>query len=165
MCFSDISDISDIPPTFLVPFSSSSFFSFLFFFFFFFFFFFNNTQHDAFFSLYNTFTFLGGSISRKVAYLDKVDRPIGLFLLFSVAGVALNVVGSQTGLGVLALFGGMCVFLGNGSIYNRSTKNIDNNVASVFNLTALSTWLLIGDLGSVAGSNLTPYLSQWLGNH
>ena len=126
---------------------------------------FHFTQHDAFFSLYNTFTFLGGSISRKVAYLDTVGRPIGLFLLFSVAGVALNVVGSQTGVGVLALLGGMCVFLGNGSIYNRSTKNIDNNVASVFNLTALSTWLLIGDLGSVAGSNLTPYLSQWLGNH
>ena len=121
--------------------------------------------HDAFFCIYNVFTFIGATVSRKYAYVDKVNRPIGLFLLFSLAGVVLNVTASQTNMGVLALFGGMCVFLGNGSIYNRTTKAIDNNVGSIFNLTALSAWLLVGDLGSVLGSNLTPYIAQFLGSH
>ena len=122
-------------------------------------------SHDAFFCLYNVFTFIGATASRKYAYVDKVDRPIGLFLLFSAAGVAFNVVASQTNIGILALFGGMCVFLGNGSIYNRTTKAVDNHVGSIFNLTALSAWLLVGDLGSVLGSNLTPYIAQFLGSH
>jgi hypothetical protein len=122
-------------------------------------------KHDGFFCIYNVFTFIGATVSRKFAYVDKVERPIGLFLLFSVAGVGFNIVASQTNVGVLALLGGMCVFLGNGSIYNRTTKAIDNHVGGIFNLTALSAWLLVGDLGSVLGSNITPFLAQFLGTH
>jgi hypothetical protein len=122
-------------------------------------------KHDGFFCIYNVFTFIGATASRKFAYSDKVERPIGLFLLFSFCGVGLNIAASQTNIGTLALFGGMCVFLGNGSIYNRTTKAIDNHIGGIFNLTALSAWLLVGDLGSVLGSNVTPFLAQLLGSH
>lgn len=120
-------------------------------------------NHDAFFCIYNLFTFCGETISRKFAYVDTKERSPCWFLLFSLMGIALNVAGAMLGIGIICPLAGLFVFLANGSIYNRTTKYVDNHIDSVFNLTALSAWLFVGDLGSVLGSNMTPYVRQWLG--
>ena len=120
-------------------------------------------NHDAFFCVYNLFTFCGETISRKFAYVDTKERSPCWFLLFSLLGIALNVAGALFGFGIICPLAGLFVFLANGSIYNRTTKYVDNHVDPVFNLTALSAWLFVGDLGSVLGSNMTPYVRQWLG--
>lgn len=120
-------------------------------------------NHNAFFCVYNLFTFCGETISRKVAYVDKKERSPWLFLLFSLVGIGMNVAGAIYGVGIICPLAGLFVFLANGSIYNRTTKYVDNHVDPVFNLTALSAWLFVGDLGSVLGSNMTPYVRQWLG--
>ena len=120
-------------------------------------------NHDAFFCVYNLFTFCGETISRKFAYVDTKERSPFWFLLFSLLGIVLNVAGALFGIGVICPLAGLFVFLANGSIYNRTTKYVDNHVDPVFNLTALSAWLFVGDLGSVLGSNMTPYVRQWLG--
>ena len=36
------------------------------------------------------------------------------------------------------------------------------NVDKKYNLIALSVWLCVGDLGSVIGSNLISFVSQWM---
>eukprot|EP00946_MAST-07B_sp_MAST-7B-sp1_P003127 g3127.t1 len=120
-------------------------------------------NHDAFFCVYNLFTFLGETISRKFAYVDKKERSPWWFLLFSLIGIVMNVAGALYSIGIVCPLAGMFVFLANGSIYNRTTKYVDNHVDPIFNLTALSAWLFVGDLGSVLGSNMTPYVRQWLG--
>eukprot|EP00949_MAST-11_sp_MAST-11-sp1_P002543 g2543.t1 len=117
-----------------------------------------SVPHDLFFSIYNLFTFAGETISRKWAYIDRERRSPFLFLIFSGLGALLNILGGSLGLGVLCPVAGLMVFLANGSIYNRTCKEIDHNVGKQFNLLALSTWLLIGDVGSVTGSNLIPFL-------
>ena len=120
-------------------------------------------NHNAFFCVYNLCTFFGETISRKLAYVDKKERSPFLFLLFSLAGVGLNVAGALFSFGIICPIAGLFVFLANGSIYNRTTKFVDNHIDPIFNLTALSAWLFVGDLGSVLGSNMTPYVRQWLG--
>ena len=119
-------------------------------------------NHDAFFAVYNFFTFIGETISRKLAYTDKKDRPVLYFLIFSFLGLGINVFCGAKNFGLLCPLAAMFVFLGNGAIYNYTCKFIDSNVEKEHNLTACSFWLFVGDLGSTTGSNLIPFIKTWI---
>ena len=45
------------------------------------------------------------------------------------------------------------------AVYATSSKHIDTRVDRRVNLTALSVWLFIGDIGSVTGSNTWPFIA------
>lgn len=113
--------------------------------------------HDWFFVIYNLFTLAGDSISRRVAYRMKPVHPLW-FLILSIVGAILCL----SKIAILSPFGIFLVFFANGSIYANSTRHIDNFVPKQFNLIALSFWLFIGDFGSVAGSNVIPYIRDWI---
>ena len=115
-------------------------------------------SNASFFALYNFFTFLGETISRKLAYVGPPRKPV-FFLVFSAAGVVLNLVKIP----LLSCLAGFLVFFANGSIYNHTCRKVDSYVLPKHNLIALSIWLLIGDCGSVTGSNLISYIRSWTG--
>jgi hypothetical protein len=105
--------------------------------------------HDAYFAVYNTFIYVGDSLSRQLVYrAEKLRHPF-LYLICSAVGGLLCL----AKLPLLTPVGIFLVFFANGSIYATSTKHIDTNVDRARNLTALSIWLFIGDVGAVLGSN------------
>ena len=103
----------------------------------------------AYFAVFNCFTFIGDSMSRKLIYHMKRLRHPWLYLLCAVVGAAL-LLSDIPLLGPLGMF---LVFFCNGAVYATSTKYIDTHVDKRYNLVALSVWLFIGDIGSVIGSN------------
>lgn len=110
-------------------------------------------NHDMYFALFNFFTLLGDTGSRKFAYwfqswLDKDVNPL-LFLVLSATGVLLCLIKVP----FVAPLGIFCVFFANGAIYATTTKFIDMHVPHKYNLISLSFWLFVGDFGSVTGSN------------
>eukprot|EP00949_MAST-11_sp_MAST-11-sp1_P002202 g2202.t1 len=105
--------------------------------------------HDLFFVIYGVFTFAGDSLSRKFVYAIRPINPLW-FLVLSLIGAVLCLCEVPA----LALPGVFLVFFANGSIYGASTRFIDSHVPKRYNLVALSFWLFIGDIGSVAGSNV-----------
>ena len=113
---------------------------------------------DAFFAVYNSFTFIGATIGRNLAYTDKKNRPVVYFLIFSALGASINSFAGMNNFAIISPIAAMCVFLANGSIYNYTCKYIDSELKKEHNLTACSFWLFIGDLGSTTGSNLIPTL-------
>lgn len=120
-------------------------------------------QQSLFFALYNLFTFAGGFIGRRFAYMDSKLRSPHLFLFFSALGVIINILFSKFWwCPSMFPIAGFLIFFANGSIYNRACRHIDDVVPKSFNLTALSFWLFLGDMGSVTGANLMQYLKQWM---
>eukprot|EP01029_Cantina_marsupialis_P018758 TRINITY_DN4322_c0_g1_i1.p1 TRINITY_DN4322_c0_g1~~TRINITY_DN4322_c0_g1_i1.p1 ORF type:complete len:423 (+),score=95.03 TRINITY_DN4322_c0_g1_i1:272-1540(+) len=109
--------------------------------------------HDWYFVVYNCFTLAGDSLSRKVAYKMKPLFP-GFYLILSITGGIICCLKQP----LIAPIGIFMVFYANGAIYATTTRHIDNNVPKQFNLIALSFWLFVGDIGSVTGSNIVPYL-------
>jgi hypothetical protein len=71
-----------------------------------------------------------------------------VFLLFSGAGFGIV----MSKIPEIAALGGFLIAWGNGALYAQTTFHIDNTVDRKFNLTALSVWLFLGDLGSVIGT-------------
>jgi hypothetical protein len=111
--------------------------------------------HDAFFAMYNCFTFLGDTLSRQLVYrAPRLLHPFW-FLLLSATGAVLCLIKIP----IIAPIGIFLIFFANGAIYGTSTKHIDSRVDRRVNLTALSVWLFVGDLGSVAGSNTWPLIA------
>lgn len=108
-----------------------------------------HVPHDAFFAVYNSLIYVGDSASRQMVYRAATLRHPAWYLLASALGGALCL----AKLPLVAPLGISLVFFANGAIYATSTKHIDTSVGRVFNLTALSIWLFIGDVGSVVGSN------------
>jgi hypothetical protein len=86
-------------------------------------------------------------------YLIEPRHP-WLYLVACLAGAALCLLK----VAFVAPLGIFLVFFANGSIYATTTRHIDTNVDKQYNLIALSVWLFIGDIGSVAGSNTLPYV-------
>lgn len=113
--------------------------------------------HDAYFAVYNVFTLVADLGSRKLAYWVSPRNPVP-FLLLSFIGAGL----CFTQQGLLAPFGSFLIFAANGSIYGFSTKHIDHAVPKQYNLIALSTWLFLGDIGAVTGSNVLSYMRDLL---
>ena len=106
-------------------------------------------NHDAYFAMFNCFTFLGDTLSRKVAYWWTTPPHPAWFLLLSAAGIAM----ATAKLPIIAPLGIFCVFFANGSVYALSTRHIDAKVPHAYNLISLSIWLFVGDIGSVSGAN------------
>ena len=63
---------------------------------------------------------------------------------------------------LLAPVGTFFVMFANGSIYATSTRYIDSHVDKAFNVSALSVWLFVGDIGSVTGSFIAPFMDDWV---
>ena len=101
------------------------------------------------FAFYNVCTFLGDTVSRKLAYRSPPVTPLW-FLLPGAVGVVI----CCWMVPIIAPIGGFLVFFMNGSIYAHTCRYIDTHVSNDFNLVALSFWLFVGDAGSVTGSNL-----------
>ena len=111
--------------------------------------------HDAFFAVYNMFTFFGDTLSRQVVYRLPLINPLCYLILSAVgAGTCLAKIP------IIAPIGIFLVFFANGAIYGTSTKKIDSHVDRRANLTALSIWLFVGDIGSVVGSNTAPLIEK-----
>ncbi len=124
-------------------------------------------SRDIFFVMYNFCAATGGITGRIGAYhVRQLVHPLG-FTAFSVVGVTLVVLGfpghALGACGPLVAFPAvMLIFLGDGLIYNTIGRSIDEYVPRGYNLAAISCWLFWGDLGSVTGSNLIPYIRDWV---
>ena len=99
--------------------------------------------------IYNVCILIGDSTSRRIGYAIKMLNPF-LFLILSIIGVAIVF----TEIPEIAPLGGLCISFANGCIYSQSSLKIKKTIPEQFTLIALSSWLFLGDLGSVAGSNL-----------
>eukprot|EP00276_Gloeochaete_wittrockiana_P018064 CAMPEP_0184335290 /NCGR_PEP_ID=MMETSP1089-20130417/3878_1 /TAXON_ID=38269 ORGANISM="Gloeochaete wittrockiana, Strain SAG46.84" /NCGR_SAMPLE_ID=MMETSP1089 /ASSEMBLY_ACC=CAM_ASM_000445 /LENGTH=449 /DNA_ID=CAMNT_0026659879 /DNA_START=8 /DNA_END=1357 /DNA_ORIENTATION=+ len=113
-------------------------------------------QTNWFIAIYNTYFFLGDSLSRKVFYSTRIYFP-PLFLLLSITGMAIGLANLPEIVPICAFF----VAFANGSIYAQTNRRIDRDVSEKLNLIALSSWLFLGDIGSVVGSNLIQYIAEW----
>jgi hypothetical protein len=106
-------------------------------------------SHDWFMLLYNLGSFLGDFISRRVMNRLRIVNPIWFFVLLCVS-LSLNLVLIPE-IAPLAAFG---FSWANGGMYCQSTKLIGTVFIDEYHLTATSTWLFLGDVGSTLGSNL-----------
>eukprot|EP00937_MAST-01D_sp_MAST-1D-sp2_P003739 g3739.t1 len=130
--------------------------------------------HDYFMAIFNLFFSLGDTSSRMLVYPGarwraftcssggggaKCDRllwtvpqlpPMIFPLLFSCVGFGM-VMSRRAPLVPLA---GFFIAFGNGGLYGQSVAFIEGAVRPCFELVALSTWLFIGDVGSVIGVNM-----------
>eukprot|EP01084_Bolivina_argentea_P267872 454839_1 len=106
---------------------------------------------NDFFSIYSIFSFLGDTCGRKMIYYFNLNNihPM-LYLILSIVGSFCCILRIP----FITWIGIFLIFLANGLIYAASTKYIDKNIDKGFNLTAISLWLFIGDIGSVTGSNI-----------
>jgi len=108
-------------------------------------------------ALYNTFFFIGDTLSRKIFYKVRLINPF-LFLIFSAVGIFMGLLDVT----ILVPLTALGVSFANGSLYTQTARLIDKEVPEKFNLVSLSFWLFVGDIGSVTGSNLISYLSTWI---
>jgi len=118
-------------------------------------------NHDRYFAIVNIHTFLGDTISRKVAYYYPVRNGGAgslMFIALAVTGAVLCLLRMP----ILLWPGLFMIFYANGGIYATTTKHIDQNVPKEYNLIALSLWLFIGDVGSVTGSNTWEFMQPLL---
>jgi len=108
-------------------------------------------------AIYNSFFFLGDTLSRKIFYLVKLINPF-YFLLFSLGGIFMGLIDIT----ILVPLTALGVSFANGSLYTQTNRLIDKEVPEKYNLVALSFWLFVGDIGSVLGSNTISFLSTWI---
>lgn len=109
-------------------------------------------SRDYFMIIFNFCFSLADLVSRKVLYPGNMCRLPKLhplfFLIFSGSGFALV----MSRMPVLAPLGGFLIAWGNGSLYAQTSFHVDDVIDRKYNLTALSVWLFLGDLGSVIGT-------------
>ena len=73
-------------------------------------------NHDRFFAVFNMHTFLGDTISRKVAYYFEPRNPM-IYLVFTILGALL----ASARIPVLLWPGLFSIFFANGAIYATTT--------------------------------------------
>ena len=105
--------------------------------------------HDWFILTCNVGNFLGDYFGRAVMDRKRIIHPILFFvlLLFGL-GINLSLIPEITPFASF-LFG-----WANGGLYMQSTKLISQLFEHQYHLTATSTWLFLGDVGSTTGSNV-----------
>lgn len=100
----------------------------------------------------NFMQLIGDTVSRKLAYILPACNPVW-YNIWSVSGGVMCYFCNP----ILTWFGTLFIFLGNGAIYSNSVRRIDEGLeesnARQLDLIAISMWLLLGDIGSVIGSN------------
>jgi hypothetical protein len=106
-------------------------------------------------AVYNLLFCVGDTSARKLLYNRRRVFPPA-FLLLAIVGVACGV----SNLAYVVPLCGLLVAFCNGAVYAQSARHIDLHVPPEFNLTAISVWLFVGDLGSVTGSNLLPQIQS-----
>jgi len=110
-------------------------------------------DHDMFFALISFCTFFGDTISRYVVYKlppgGSHFRILG-WLGLGFFGILLILLPRVPWMVLPAMF---MIFWTNGAVYAESNRFIDRVVDHEYNLSSLSLWLFIGDLGSVTGAN------------
>jgi MFS family permease len=106
-------------------------------------------SHDWFMMLYNIGSFFGDFVSRRVMNRKALVNPFFYFLLLCVA-LALNL----SLIPEIAPFAAFGFSWANGALYCQSTKLIGRLFTTQYHLTATSTWLFLGDVGSTVGANL-----------
>jgi hypothetical protein len=114
-------------------------------------------QNDTFFAIFNIFNMLGGLLGRYLSYRVKARHP-AFYVCLHIVGVALLLSRVPS----LAPLSTLFIMLGDGLIYGSLSRRIDMHVPMEFNLTAISYWLFVGDLGSILGSNLISYIRDWV---
>jgi len=110
-------------------------------------------HHDWFLFLYNIGSFLGDFVSRRVMNHKKIINPIFYFMLLCFA-FTINV----SLIPEIAPFAAFGFSWANGGLYCQSTKYISELFKEGYHLTATSSWLFIGDIGSTTGSNLVQFI-------
>ena len=116
-------------------------------------------DHDHFLVVFFFCGFLGGTISRFVAYTLKERNPCWYILI--------NVLGILCILSKVAIFAPLGMFFimaGNGFVYASIARYIDNNVAKEYNLVAISVWLCCADIGGFSGANAVVPIHASLGS-
>ena len=109
-----------------------------------------------FFAVTYIFTFLGDSISRRIAIYLKTPS-LKRRLLFLSGAMTMTVTGLYLESLAIAIIIPLAIFLifwGNGTIYGLTVNHVDSHVPSEHNLAAYSSWSFIGDLGSILGGIL-----------
>ncbi|CAD7974672.1 unnamed protein product [Amoebophrya sp. A25] len=121
-------------------------------------------------AIQNAFVFVGDSVSRKIVYHQLKEqshfrgsiflqiRLLLAFVCFTVAGLYLL----SLRMGATAILGSFLIFYANGSTYATTTRWVDLRLDANFHVSALSFWLFVGDIGSVAGSSLTDVYHRFL---
>eukprot|EP00929_Paragymnodinium_shiwhaense_P013786 TRINITY_DN12163_c0_g1_i1.p1 TRINITY_DN12163_c0_g1~~TRINITY_DN12163_c0_g1_i1.p1 ORF type:complete len:499 (+),score=69.74 TRINITY_DN12163_c0_g1_i1:133-1629(+) len=114
-------------------------------------------KRDLFFVIVNAFNMCGSLAGRWTSYHLKPRHPIkyAIFLLLGAVFVT-------SGIAELAPFGCFFIMLADGLIYGTISRQIDASVPQDFNLFAISSWLFVGDLGTILGSNLISSLRFWI---
>lgn len=106
-------------------------------------------MNEIFIFVFNTGSFLGDFFSRKVMNQKRIVNPI-VFTIMSILGVILN-------LSLIPEVAPLAAFLlmwANGGIYTQISMLIGLMFHEKYHLTATSSWLFLGDFGSMIGSNL-----------
>mmetsp|Transcript_64073 Transcript_64073/g.198419 ORF Transcript_64073/g.198419 Transcript_64073/m.198419 type:complete len:510 (-) Transcript_64073:183-1712(-) len=111
---------------------------------------------SSFISVVSTFNMFGGVTGRWLSYRMRPRHPI-CYAVFTFAGVLVIL----QWVPLLAPFGTFLVMMGDGLIYGSISRHIDSGVPRQFNLTAISFWLLVGDIGSIMGSSLIYSIRCW----
>jgi len=99
----------------------------------------------------------GSLTGRWASYRVQPRHPLSYAVLFTL-GVGCVV----SGIAELAPFGCFIIMLADGLIYGTISRKIDASVPRELNLFAISAWLLVGDVGTVLGSNLISRLRFWI---
>jgi len=114
-------------------------------------------KNDWFIAIYNACFFIGDASSRKIFYLLPLIQPL-FFLGFSVVGMGIGL----SNVPEIVPIGAFLIAFANGSMYSQTNRKIDSVIHPEFNLISFSFWLFIGDIGSVAGSNLISFVHIWV---
>jgi hypothetical protein len=110
--------------------------------------------HSWFMLLYNSGSFLGDFLSRRIMDERRIVHP-GCYAVLLVLSVTMNLALIPE-IAPLAAFGVSWV---TGALYCQSTRLISELFTERYHLTATSLWLFLGDVGSTSGSNLVQLLT------
>mmetsp|Transcript_70536 Transcript_70536/g.210332 ORF Transcript_70536/g.210332 Transcript_70536/m.210332 type:complete len:427 (-) Transcript_70536:134-1414(-) len=122
----------------------------------------NLMDPDLYFVLIYIAVLLGDGISRRVAYLFKLDTMganvavLGVSVVCSLLGFALE----SLAVAVVTILAAFLAFWGNGLGYAVAAKYIDRYVPKEHNRAVYSMWCMIGDVGSIAGSALVDFVNS-----
>eukprot|EP00415_Alexandrium_ostenfeldii_P001533 UN1533 len=111
---------------------------------------------NTFIAVVSIFNLLGGVTGRWLSYRVHPRHPSSYGLL-TLAGIFLIL----QWVPLLTPLGTFLVMIGDGLIYGSISRHIDSRIPRQFNLIAISVWLLIGDVGSMLGSNLINAIRYW----
>mmetsp|Transcript_20045 Transcript_20045/g.36206 ORF Transcript_20045/g.36206 Transcript_20045/m.36206 type:complete len:392 (-) Transcript_20045:77-1252(-) len=112
---------------------------------------------NSFFAVFSVFSMLGSITGRNLSY--RVDpRHPAVYLLLTCCGVCM-LLGA---IPLLALASTFLIYLGDGFIYGSISRHIDSAVSGQFNLSAITVWCILGDIGAVLGALSVNRISDWI---